>query len=68
MLTVLAPSTPLSAAAGVAFMPSLLLAVVFRVWVGTALVRGPLAEAPRREHREGSPEAERRASALSDHE
>ena len=41
VLTVFSPDTPLSAVAGAAFLPSLALAVVFRVWAGVALARGP---------------------------
>lgn len=46
VLTLFAPDTPLSALAGAAFMPSLLLAIVFRVWAGIALTR---AERPARD-------------------
>lgn len=42
VLTVFAPDTPISAAAGAAFLPALLLAIVFRIWAGLALTR-PLA-------------------------
>lgn len=42
VLTVFAPDTPISAAAGAAFLPALLLAIVFRIWAGIALTR-PLA-------------------------
>jgi hypothetical protein len=42
VLTVFAPDTPLSTLAGAAFMPSLVLAIAFRVWAGVALTRpGP---------------------------
>lgn len=37
VLTVFAPDTPVSALAGAAFMPALLLAIAFRVWAGIAL-------------------------------
>lgn len=39
VLTVFAPDTPLSTVAGAVFMPSLLLAVAFRIWAGAALAR-----------------------------
>ncbi|TMR88956.1 DUF4386 family protein [Nonomuraea basaltis] len=41
LLTLFAPDTPLSGVAGAAFMPSLLLAIVFRIWAGLALTRSP---------------------------
>ncbi|MEO3795121.1 DUF4386 family protein [Nonomuraea sp. B10E15] len=41
VLTVFAPDTVLSGVAGAVAMPSLLLAVVFRVWGGIALIRTP---------------------------
>jgi len=37
LLTLLAPDTPLSGVAMVAFMPALLLSIVFRVWTGISL-------------------------------
>lgn len=39
VLTVFAPDTPLSTLAGAVFMPSLLLAITFRIWAGIALTR-----------------------------
>lgn len=39
-LTVLAAETPLSALAAAAYLPSLTLAIVFRIWAGIALWRG----------------------------
>jgi predicted lipid-binding transport protein (Tim44 family) len=39
VLTLFAPETPLSGLAGAMFMPSLLLAIVFRIWAGVALTR-----------------------------
>jgi hypothetical protein len=39
VLTVFAPDTPLSSLAGVVYMPSLLLAIAFRIWGGVALTR-----------------------------
>lgn len=39
VLTLFAPNTPLSAVAGAAFMPSLLLSIIFRIWAGYALTR-----------------------------
>jgi hypothetical protein len=41
VLTVFAPSTPLSGVAGAVYMPSLLLAITFRIWAGVALTRAP---------------------------
>lgn len=39
VLTVFSPDTPLSGMAGALFLPSLALAVVFRIWSGVALIR-----------------------------
>lgn len=39
VLTVFAPDTPLSGVAGAAYLPSLLLAITFRIWAGIALTR-----------------------------
>jgi hypothetical protein len=38
LLTVFAPDTPLSGLASAAYLPSLLLAIVFRIWAGIALI------------------------------
>lgn len=39
VLTLFAPDTPLSGVAAAVYMPSLLLAIVFRVWAGLAMTR-----------------------------
>lgn len=49
VLTLFAPDTPLSALAGAAFMPSLMLAIIFRIWAGIALTRPEKAAAAARQ-------------------
>ncbi len=49
VLTLFAPDTPLSALAGAMFMPSLLLAIIFRIWAGIALTRPATSAAAVRE-------------------
>jgi hypothetical protein len=44
VMTVFAPDTALSGLAGAVYMPSLLLAIVFRIWAGIALMRASTAK------------------------